>query len=140
MERRGSNRCTRTILLCIVLSMLLLRFLGSLRYYSPRQPRIILHVEAEGVFTAAVHLLCAPIQRDGEVEVAAIRLRVQHERKGNKHTLKHICCIMLHGTVIQFLHPSIALCVHSLRLLLLNLHPFILSDKPAEGKPHVLTK
>lgn len=81
------------ILLCIVLSMLLLRFLGSLRPRGPRQPQIILHIQAEGIFNVAVHLLYAPIQRDGEVGVAAIRLHVQHELTGNKHTLEHIFCV-----------------------------------------------
>lgn len=37
--------------------------------------------------------------------------------------------VPLPGTVIQFLHPSAALCDHSLRLLVLNLHPFILSNE-----------
>lgn len=83
------------ILLCIVLSMLLLRFLGSLRPGGPRQPPIILHIQAEGIFNVVVHLLHAPIHpfREGEVGVAAIRLQVQHELTGNKHTLIHIFCV-----------------------------------------------
>lgn len=70
--------------------MLLLRFLGSLQPRGPRQPEIILHIQAEGIFN--VHLLYAPIHlfREG---VAAIRLHVEQELTGNKHTLKHIFCV-----------------------------------------------
>lgn len=35
----------------------------------------------------------SPIQRDGEVGVAPIRMHVQHELTGSKHTLKRIFCV-----------------------------------------------
>lgn len=69
--------------------MLPLRFLGSLRPRGPRQPEIILHIQAEGIFNVAVHLLYAPIHRGS----GAIRLHVQQELTGNEHTLKHIFCV-----------------------------------------------